>query len=130
MKKYANIDVQEMYPVGAPPKADNWTTDTFLKAAEACHKGGLPFGIGLGQTSYFVDTVGAFFQAFGAEVVDAKGNVVVKNDNVRQVLEYLQKADGIPTAGCAGVGRCLQQQMADLGQGRTNHEPAERMGRC
>jgi ABC-type glycerol-3-phosphate transport system substrate-binding protein len=33
MKKYANIDVQEMYPVGAPPKADNWTTDTFLKAA-------------------------------------------------------------------------------------------------
>ena len=26
MKKYANIDVQEMYPAGSPPKADNWTT--------------------------------------------------------------------------------------------------------
>src|SRR6266550_5104259 len=38
MKKYANIDVQEMYPTGSPPKADNWTTDTFLKAAEACYK--------------------------------------------------------------------------------------------
>ena len=46
MKKYANIDVQEIYPAGAPPKADNWTMDTFLKAAEACHKGGFPFGIG------------------------------------------------------------------------------------
>jgi ABC-type glycerol-3-phosphate transport system substrate-binding protein len=46
MKKLANIDVQEMYPAGSPPKADNWTTDTFLKAAEACHKGGFPFGIG------------------------------------------------------------------------------------
>ena len=42
MKKYANIDVQEMYPAGSPPKADNWTMDTFLKAAEACHKGGYP----------------------------------------------------------------------------------------
>ena len=91
MKKYAGIDVQEMYPAGQPPKADDWTTDTFLKAAEACHKGGVPFGIGLGETSDSVDTVGAFFLAFGAEVVDAKGNVVVKNDNVRQALEYYKK---------------------------------------
>jgi hypothetical protein len=82
MKKFANIDVQEMYPAGAPPKAENWTTDTFLKAAEACHKGGFSFGIGLGQTADSVDTVGAFFLAFGAEVVDAKGNVTVKSDNV------------------------------------------------
>ena len=91
MKKHANIDVQEMYPAGSPPKADAWTTDTFLKAAEACHKGGVPFGIGLGETTDSVDTAGAFFLAFGAEVVDAKGNVVVKNDKVRQVLEYYKK---------------------------------------
>src|SRR3984893_12233483 len=91
MKKHAGIDVQAMYPAGAAPQADGWTTDTFLKAAEACHKGGVPFGIGLGETSDSVDTVGAFFLAFGAEVVDAKGNVVVKNDNVRQVLEYYKK---------------------------------------
>src|SRR5229473_1892840 len=91
MKKYAGIDVQAMYPAGSPPNAEAWTTDAFLKAAEACHKGGFPFGIGLGETSDSVDTVGAFFLAFGAEVVDAKGNVVVKNDNVRQVLEYYKK---------------------------------------
>jgi ABC-type glycerol-3-phosphate transport system substrate-binding protein len=91
MKKHAGIDVQAMYPAGEAPKADAWTTDAFLKAAEACHKGGNPFGIGLGETSDNVDTVGAFFLAFGAEVVDAKGNVVVKNDNVRQVLEYYKK---------------------------------------
>ncbi|MGB8398505.1 ABC transporter substrate-binding protein [Bradyrhizobium sp.] len=91
MKKHAGIDVQEMYPAGSPPKADGWTTDTFLKAAEACHKGGVPFGIGLGETSDSVDTAGAFFLAFGAQVVDAKGNVVVKNDNVRQALEYYKK---------------------------------------
>ena len=60
--------------------------DAFLKAAEACHKGGVPFGIGLGETSDNVDTVGAFFLAFGAELVDAKGNVIVKTDNVRARL--------------------------------------------
>jgi ABC-type glycerol-3-phosphate transport system substrate-binding protein len=91
LKKHAGIDVQEMYPAGSAPKADNWTTDTFLKAAEACHKGGVPFGIGLGEPSDSVDTIGAIFLAFGAEVVDIKGNVVVKNDNVRQALEYYKK---------------------------------------
>src|SRR5215213_4425923 len=91
MKKLANIDVQEMYPVGAPPKADNWTMETFLKAAEACQKGGFPFGIGLGETSDNVDTAGAFFQAFGAELVDAKGKLTVKTDAVRQALEFYKK---------------------------------------
>ena len=51
MKQHAGIDVQAMYPAGAPPKADQWTYDTFLKAAEACHKAGYPFGIGLGVTA-------------------------------------------------------------------------------
>src|SRR5712672_639301 len=91
MKKYAGIDMQEMYPAGAPPKADNWTTDTFLKAAEACKKGGFPFGIGLGETTDSVDTAGAFFQAFGAQLVDAKGNLTVKTDAVRQSLEFYKK---------------------------------------
>ena len=91
MKKYANIDVQEMYPAGSPPKADNWTMDTFLKAAEACHKGGFPFGIGLGQTADSVDTVGAVFQSFGAALVDANGNVSVRTDAVRQALDFYKR---------------------------------------
>jgi ABC-type glycerol-3-phosphate transport system substrate-binding protein len=91
MKKFAGIDVQEMYPAGSPPKADNWTMDTFLKAAEACHKGGFPFGIGLGTTSDSTDTAGAIFQSFGAELVDAKGNLTVKTDAVRQALDYYKR---------------------------------------
>jgi ABC-type glycerol-3-phosphate transport system substrate-binding protein len=91
MKKFANIDVQEMYPAGAPPKADNWTTDTFLKAAEACSKGGVPFGIGLGESSDNVDSAGAFFLSFGAQLVNAKGDLTVKTDEVRQALEFYKK---------------------------------------
>ncbi|MGE0749613.1 MAG: ABC transporter substrate-binding protein [Variibacter sp.] len=91
MKQLAGIDVQAMYPAGEAPKAENWTTDTYLKAAEACHKGGHAFGIGLGQTTDSVDTAGAFFQAFGADLVDEKGNITVKTDNVRQALDYLKR---------------------------------------
>src|SRR6201996_9503930 len=91
MKKHAGIDVQEMYPAGSPPKADNWTTDTFLKAAEACFKGGYPFGIGLGETSDNVDTAGALFLAFGAQLVSDKGELTVKTDEVRQVLDYYKQ---------------------------------------
>ncbi len=91
MKKHAGIDVQEMYPAGSPPKADNWTLDTFLKAAEACHKAGVPFGIGLGETTDNVDTAGAIFQSYGAQLVDAKGNLTVKTDAVRQALEYYKR---------------------------------------
>ena len=88
MKQHAGIDVQALYPAGSAPKADSWTVDTFLKAAEACHKAGASFGIGLGQTSDSVDTAGAFFQSFGAELVNAKGDLTVKTDAVRQALDY------------------------------------------
>jgi ABC-type glycerol-3-phosphate transport system substrate-binding protein len=91
MKKYANIDVQALYPAGGPPNADNWTFDTFLKAAEACQKAGYPFGIGLGETSDSVDTAGAIFQSFGAELVDASGNLTVKTDAMRQALDYYKR---------------------------------------
>ena len=91
MKQLAGIDVQAMYPNGAPPKADDWTLDAMLKAAEVCHKGGHPFGIGLGGTEDNVDTAGAIFQSFGADLVDAKGNITVKTDGVRQALEYYKK---------------------------------------
>ncbi|KIZ41155.1 MULTISPECIES: extracellular solute-binding protein [Rhodopseudomonas] len=91
LKQHAKIDIQEMYPAGAEPKDEGWTTEVFLKAAEACHKAGVPFGIGLGETTDSVDAAGAFFQAFGAQLVNDKGDVTVKTDEVRQVLEFYKK---------------------------------------
>lgn len=91
MKQHAGIDVQAMYPAGEAPKAENWNMETFLKAAEACHKAGVPFGIGLGQTTDSVDTAGAIFQAFGAELVDKAGKITVKSDNVRKVMDYYKR---------------------------------------
>ena len=91
MKQHAGIDVQALYPAGQAPKADSWTYETYMKAAEACQKAGFAFGVGLGQTTDNVDTAGAFFHGFGADLVNAKGDITVKTDNVRQALEYCVK---------------------------------------
>ena len=93
LKEKAGLDIVEMYPAkeGHSAASDKWTWDAHLAAAEACAKAGMPFAIGLGQTSDSVDTAGALFRAFGAELVDARGNVTVKSEKVRAALEFGQK---------------------------------------
>lgn len=93
LKEVAGLDIVKMYPpsADATPEAENWTYDAMLKAAEACKKANMTFAIGLGTTADSVDTAGSLFAAFGAEVITAKGEVNVRSDNVRQVLEYAQQ---------------------------------------
>ena len=93
LKEAAGLDVTAMFPAndGPAPGAETWTWDAHLKAAEACDKIGKTFGIGLGTSSDSVDFAGALFASFGAELVNAKGEITVKSDAVRQVLEYAQR---------------------------------------
>ena len=92
-KKFAGIDLPAMYPAEphATPEAANWNFETFLKVAEACAKAGFPFGMGLGSTGDSVNNTGSIFASFGAELVNAKGEITVESDNVMKVLEYGQK---------------------------------------
>jgi len=93
LKQYAGIDIQAMYPAGpADPKAsEGWNYDAFLRAAEACSKAGYPFGLGLGQTGDSTNNTGIIYAAFGAELVNAKGEITIDSPNVRAMLEYCQK---------------------------------------
>ena len=93
LKKYAGVDILKMYPAGpADPKlSEGWNYDTFLQAAEACHKAGFPFGLGLGTTGDSTNNTGIIYAAFGAELVNAKGDITVDSPNVRTMLEYCQK---------------------------------------
>ena len=93
LKDKAGLDVVGMYPAkeGHVTASDAWTWDAHLAAAEACLKAGKGFGIGLGQTSDSVDTAGALFRAYGAELVDKDGNITVTSDKVRKVLEHGQR---------------------------------------
>jgi len=93
-KQHVGLDLTKMYPgTGTPDKAltEKWTWDTFLTAAEKCFKAGYPFGLGLGQTTDSVDWVGAAFAAHGAELIDAKGNITLRSDATKQVLEYMKR---------------------------------------
>ncbi len=94
-KDAVGLDLTKMYPAqgGTPDKelADKWTWDFFLDAAEKCFKAGHPFGLPMGQTGDTMNWVGAIFNAHGAELVDKDGNVTVKSDAVKHMLEYFKK---------------------------------------
>jgi ABC-type glycerol-3-phosphate transport system substrate-binding protein len=93
-KQYVGLDVTKMYPVGSPDKelADAWTWDTFLTAAEKCAKAGYPFGMPLSTWSDAVNWVSAVFASRGASLVDEEGNIVVKSESVKGVLEWFKRA--------------------------------------
>lgn len=93
MNKYG-IDVQAMYPAENKlgPGADQWTWDTFLTVAEKASADGHPFALPAGTFTDAVDWVGAMFRSHGADLVDADGNITVRdNENVKQVMEYAKR---------------------------------------
>jgi ABC-type glycerol-3-phosphate transport system substrate-binding protein len=92
--KKVGIDILEMYPVNKPETAasKNWNWDTLLSAGQKLQKEGHPIGLGFGQTTDSIDWVGAAFHSFGADLVNEKGDIIIKqNDAVKQVLEYMQR---------------------------------------
>ena len=95
-KETLGLDLTKMYPAGAPPDAalaDQWTWDYFLTAAEKFAKAGQGhlIGVGLGVTNDSVSWIDPVFRSHGAALVDQEGNITVKSDATRQVLEWFQK---------------------------------------
>ena len=95
-KQYLDVDLTEMYPAGKPANdqlADKWTWDLFLTAAEKAFKAGQGHlvGVGLGGTNDSVSWVDPVFRSHGAALVDQEGNITVKSDATRQVLEWFKK---------------------------------------
>jgi ABC-type glycerol-3-phosphate transport system substrate-binding protein len=93
--KKQGLDLQAMYPAhpGKTALSDGWTWEGFLKYAEAAQKDEMTFGLGLGGggNTDATDMHGALFRAFGATLIDGKGNIQVQSDEVHQVLEYAQR---------------------------------------
>jgi hypothetical protein len=93
LKNFAGIDIVNMYPAAKsePQAAQDWNYDTFLQAAEACHKAGYPFALGVGQTYDSVNNTGIIYSAFGAELVNEKGEITGDSPAVHAVLDYTRK---------------------------------------
>jgi ABC-type glycerol-3-phosphate transport system substrate-binding protein len=92
-KQHAGIDLRELYPAAPQSKVigESWDYDAFLKAAEACHKAGVPFALGVGQTNDSINNTGAWYAAFGAQLIDEKGKIQIKSDKTQAFFEYAQK---------------------------------------
>ncbi len=93
-KTLVDLDLTKMYPAGAPPDkalADKWTWDAFLPAAEKCAKGGHAFGLPLGVTNDSVAWIDPVFRSHGAALVDQEGNITVKSDATKEVLEWFKQ---------------------------------------
>jgi ABC-type glycerol-3-phosphate transport system substrate-binding protein len=95
LKKYADLDVTKMYP---PPGVDGgqelrdwWTWENFVIVAEKCFKGGHPFGVNMSTATDAVNTNDSVLRAYGARLVNEKGNITVKTDEMRQALEWFQR---------------------------------------
>ena len=94
LKQYAGLDVVKMFPAekSTPEASKDWTYETQLKAAEACHKAGFAFGLGCGSGSTDArQTWGATFGAFGGDLIDAKGNITVDSPGVMAAMEYCKR---------------------------------------
>lgn len=93
--KQHGLDLQAMYPPrpGHNALQDAWDYDALLKYAELAAKDGVAFALGLGGSANTdgIDQVGAMFDAFGADLVDRQGNILVASPEVQQCLEYSSK---------------------------------------
>ena len=126
MKEHGGIDLLAMYPAGAQPTkaADGWTWDAFLTAAEKCQQGRMRLRpAARGHHATAVEWLGAFFRAQGAELVDAKGNITVKSDAVRQAIDYLQRLAGLPAAGCCAWDNTSNNKWLIAGKGALIFNP-------
>ena len=92
-KQQVDMDLTAVFPAAGQmgPGYDKWNWDTFLVAAEKCNKAGLPFGLPMGQFPDAVDWVGSLFASFGAQLVNEKGDITVKSDATRHVLDYFKR---------------------------------------
>ena len=104
LKQAAGIDIVKMYPAQdmATPEADNWTYDAMLKAAEAfqkirCRRHRHRHHAGFGGYG------GSMFAAFGAEMMNANGDVTIDSG------QYAA-GSGIRAAACE-VPACRRGQL-------------------
>jgi ABC-type glycerol-3-phosphate transport system substrate-binding protein len=73
------------------PGYEQWTWDAFLAAARKCFEAGVPFGLPISNCTDANAWLATLFASFGAQFVDAKGDITVRSDAMREALDYLKR---------------------------------------
>ncbi len=130
MKEYVGLDVQKMYPAGAAPDkelVETWEWNNFLKAAEKCFKAGHPFGLGLSACTDAINMAGAVFHSYGADLVDAKGDITVNTDATRQALEFFKQLSQSLEGDVYAYDSASNNKDIGFRQERADFKPAQRL---
>ncbi len=91
-RQHAGIDLMDLFPASNsrdPAKVEGWDWEAFHGAARALHAAGHPFGAPVAPVPDGTGWLTQLFASYGAALVDARGDVVVNSDAVREALEYL-----------------------------------------
>jgi ABC-type glycerol-3-phosphate transport system substrate-binding protein len=95
LKQFIGLDVTKMYsPPGQPRDQeliDKWTWDFFLDAAEKAMQAGNPFGLGMSTCTDAINANDTIFRSYGVRLVNDKGDITVKSDGTKQMLEWFKK---------------------------------------
>ncbi|MCY3702699.1 MAG: extracellular solute-binding protein [Rhodospirillales bacterium] len=89
--EHAAVDLTELFPANDsrdPAKVESWDWEAFRNAAGALHAAGVPVGAPVAPIPDSTGWLTQLFAAYGAAVVDERGDIAVNSDPVREVLEY------------------------------------------
>lgn len=95
---HAGIDLRAMFPAGPDRDqalVDSWTYDRFLSASSALFDAGVPFGAPIAPVPDSTNWTAPIFAAFGADLINADGDIVVDSDETRQVLDYMARLTSV-----------------------------------
>ncbi len=125
-KQYAGIDLAAMFPAHRerdPALVESWTYDAFLDAAEKLHAAGHAFGAPIAPTVDGTQWVAQVFRAFGAELIDADGEIAVDSDETRAVLDYLSRLSRFMPQGVYAWDDAANNRWMISGQGGAIFNP-------
>jgi hypothetical protein len=93
LRQQVGLDVLATFPVASEmgPGYEQWTWDAFLLAAEKCFRAGYAFGLPISNCTDANGWIDPLFRSYGAELVDAAGNIIVRSDPTREVLDYSRR---------------------------------------
>lgn len=93
--KAHGFDPTAAYPAkpGHTAMQDQWNYETFLKLAAEARKDGMTFALGCGgpNDDDATNMQGALFRAFGADLMDRKGKILLDSPEVHAAMEYCEK---------------------------------------
>ena len=104
LRQHAGVDLQQLFPADRARRREDqiaaWSWEAFLVHAGRLKQAGRPFAAAIGTGTDAQNWLAPLLLAFGAVLINARGEIVVESDETRNALEYVirlaeQMPDGV-----------------------------------